>query len=210
MSRRDTKNSKKEQTSSGRDDDHLTTILEEDLPEVSGVNSTSSPQTNAPFGFYLDPGITDQVEQFTPNQEVFLKTLLEASTQHLIQAHTQAVQTQHEEMLLLQRKMQDMQDKIDSGSNRTLTSMETPRAIRPQDAEYQSLLNSAKKIKEQQESRTRFTTHNNVYNSSSSEGNTDMAVTMQAFLANMSSVLKNNNKSRDSVTELPKFQGADT
>ncbi len=61
MSRRDTKNSKKEQTSRGRDDDHLTTINEEDLPEVSGENS---PQTNAPFGFYLDPGITDHVEQF--------------------------------------------------------------------------------------------------------------------------------------------------
>ena len=90
--------------------------------------------------------------------------------------------------------MQDMQDKIDSGSNRTLTSMETPRAIRPQDAEYQSLRDSAKKINEQQESRTRFTPHNTVYSSSSSEGNTDMAVTMQAFLANMSSVLKNNNK----------------
>ena len=37
-----------------------------------------------------------------------------------------------------------------------------------------------------------------------------MAGTMQTFLANMSSVLKNNNKSKDSVTELPKFQGADT
>ena len=162
MSRRE-KNSKKEPASSGRDDDHLTTINEEDLPEVSGENS---PQTNVPFGFYLDPGITAQVEQFTPLQEVFLKTLLEASTKHLIQAHSQAVQSQHEEMLRLQRKMQDMQDKIDSSSNRTLTSMETPRAIRPQDADYQSLLTSAKKIKEQKESRTRINTLNDAYSSS--------------------------------------------
>ncbi len=71
------KNSKKAPASSGLDDDHLTTITEEDLPEVSGE---TSPHTNAPFGFYLDPGMTDQVEQFTPHQEVFLKTLLEAST----------------------------------------------------------------------------------------------------------------------------------
>ena len=144
------------------------------------------------------------------HQEVFLKTLLEASTQHLIRAHAQAVQTQHEEMLRLQRKMQDMQDKIDSGTNRTLTSMETPRAIRPQDAEYQSLRDSAKKINEQQERQPIFPPFNSVYGSSFSESNTEMANTMQAFLANMSSVLKNNNKTRDSVTELPKFQGADT
>jgi hypothetical protein len=104
--------------------------------------------------------------------------------------------------------MHDMQEKIDTGSNRVLTTMETPRAIRPQDVEYQSLLTSAKKIKEEQkESRTRATTYST---QSSSVGNNDMADTMQAFLANMSSVLKNNNKSRDSVTELPKFQGADT
>ena len=140
------KNSKKEPASSGSDDVPLTTINEEDLPEVSGENSPASSHTNAPFGFYLDPGITDQVEQFTPHQEVFLKTLLEASTQHLIRAHAQAVQTQHEEMLRLQRKMQDMQDKIDSGSNRTLTSMETPRAIRPQDAEYQSCVIQQRKL----------------------------------------------------------------
>ena len=106
------KNSKKKPASSGTDDVTLTQI-EEDLPEVSGENSPASSHTNAPFGFYLDPGMTDQVEQFTPHQEVFLKTLLEASTQHLIRAHAQAVQTQHEEMLRLQRKMQDMQDKID-------------------------------------------------------------------------------------------------
>ena len=33
---------------------------------------------------------------------------------------------------------------------------------------------------------------------------------MQTFLANMGSLLKNNNKSRDSITDLPKFQGLDT
>ncbi len=109
MSRKD-KNSKKEQpASSERDDDHLQTI-EEELPEVSG---DQSPHTNAPFGFYLDPGIAAQVEQFTPLQEMFLKTLLEASTKHMLQAHQQAVQTQHEELLRLRRQMHDMQEKID-------------------------------------------------------------------------------------------------
>ena len=125
MSRKD-KNSKKEQpTSSERDDDNLPTI-EEELPEVSG---DQSPHTSVPFGFYLDPSITAQVEQFTPLQEIFLKTLLEASTKHMLQAHQATVQTQHEEMLRLRRQMHDMQEKIDIGSNRVLTSMETPRTI---------------------------------------------------------------------------------
>ncbi len=127
---RNTNNSKKEHTSSDLDDDNLTRIHEEELPEVSGH---SSPHENPPFSFYLDPGIADQVEQFTPLQEIFLKTLLETSTKHLIQAHSQAVQTQQEEMVRLQRRMQDMQEKIGTSSNRMLTSMETPRAIWPQD-----------------------------------------------------------------------------
>jgi hypothetical protein len=38
----------------------------------------------------------------------------------------------------------------------------------------------------------------------------DMSDTMQTFLSNMGSLLKNNNKSRDSITDLPKFQGLDT
>jgi hypothetical protein len=209
MSRRE-KTFKKEQASSDRDDDHLTTINEEELPEVSGEHS---PQTNAPIVWLLSrPWHHSPSRTIHPAPRSFSEDSPRGFdiTQHLIQAHSQAVQSQHEEMLRLQRKMQDMQDKIDLGSNRTLTSMETPRAVRPQDVEYQSLLNSAKKIKEQQESRTRINTLNNAYNSSSSDGTNDMAVTMQAFLANMSSVLKNNNKSRDSVTELPKFQGADT
>jgi hypothetical protein len=86
--------------------------------------------------------------------------------------------------------------------------METPRAIRHQDVEYQSLLNTNKKLKQerqQEEQHRQRNTH--VYGH---EDNNDMAGTMQTFLANMSSVLKNNNKSKDSVTELPKFQGADT
>jgi hypothetical protein len=37
-----------------------------------------------------------------------------------------------------------------------------------------------------------------------------MANTMQTFLSNMEFLLKNNNKSRDSITDLPKFQGLDT
>ncbi len=83
MSRKD-KNSKKEQpTSSERDDDNLPTI-EEEIPEVSGEQS---PHSSVPFGFYLDPNISAQVEEFAPLQEIFLKTLLEASTKHMLQAH---------------------------------------------------------------------------------------------------------------------------
>ncbi len=37
-----------------------------------------------------------------------------------------------------------------------------------------------------------------------------MSDTMQTFLSNMGSLLKNNNKSRDSITDLPEFQGLDT
>jgi hypothetical protein len=36
-----------------------------------------------------------------------------------------------------------------------------------------------------------------------------MAGTMQTFIANMSSLLKNSNKTKDSITELPKFRGTD-
>ncbi len=90
---------------------------------------------------------------------------------------------------------------------RPLTSMETPRAIRPQNVAYQSMLTTAKKLKEEKRQQDDVHTHiGNDYG----YGDNGMAGTMQKFLANMGTLLKNNNKPKDSVTELPKFQGADT
>ena len=101
--------------------------------------------------------------------------------------------------------MRIMQERMNE--TRSLTSMETPRAIRPQDVAYQSMLTTAKKLKEEKRQQDDVHTHiRNDYN----YGDNGMAGTMQTFLANMGTLLKNNNTQTDSVTELPKFQGADT
>ena len=206
--RQATKNSKKDEASSDDSTVHLETINEDDLPEVTGTRNFKTGRGLEPFaslGISFDPDMLANLEEFTPHQESFLTTLLEGTTSRLIHVHQTALQVQQEEIQRLQTHMRDMQDKMNE--TRPLTSMETPRAIRPQDVEYQSLLNTAKKLKQesQQEERHRLQ-NSHVYGND----NNDMAGTMQAFLANMSSVLKNNNKHKDSVTELPKFQGADT
>ena len=73
--------------------------------------------------------------------------------------------------------------------------METPRAIRPQDVEYQTLLNTAQRQKEQQAERADRPPY--AYQNAAShsldesftpyghEPNNDMALTMQTFLNNM-------------------------
>jgi hypothetical protein len=209
---RSTKNSKKDDESSDDSNAHLGTIREVDkeneLPEVTG--SRIPFRTNRgiePFdklGISFDPGLLKNLEDFTPRQETFLTTLFKGTTSRLIDAHQMAVRGQQEEMERLQTNMGAMQDKMTE--SRPLTSMETRRAIRPQDVEYQSLLNTAKKLKEErQQEETHMHRHYEYGND-----NTDMAGTMQTFLANMGTLLKNNNKAKDSVTELPKFQGADT
>ena len=203
-----TKNSKKDEASSDDSTVHLETINEDDLPEVTGTRNFKTGRGLEPFaslGISFDPDMLANLEEFTPHQESFLTTLLEGTTSRLIHVHQTALQVQQEEIQRLQTHMRDMQDKMNE--TRPLTSMETPRAIRPQDVEYQSLLNTAKKLKQESQQEERHGQRNShVYGND----NNDMAGTMQTFLANMSSVLKNNNKSKDSVTELPKFQGADT
>jgi hypothetical protein len=206
---RTTKNSKKDEASSDDFNAHLETINEDELPEVTGTRKFTSKglEPFATLGISFDPDILDNLEEFTPHQESFLTTLLEGTTSRLlIHVHQTALQVQQEEIQRLQTHMRDMQDKLND--TRPLTSMETPRAIRPQDVEYQSMLTTAKKLKQASQQEEQHRQRNfHVYGND----NNDMAGTMQAFLANMSSVLKNNNnKNKDSVTELPKFQGADT
>ena len=89
----------------------------------------------------------NNLEEFTPTQASFFTTLLEGTTARLIQVHQTAVQVQQTEIERLQTHMREMQDKLND--TRPLTSMETPRAIRPQDVEYQSMLNTAKKLKQE-------------------------------------------------------------
>jgi hypothetical protein len=203
-----TKNSKKDEASSDDSNAHREAINKDELPEVTGTRNFKTGIGLEPFamlGISFDPDLLTNLEEFTPRQESFLTTLLEGTTSRLIHVHQTAVQVQHEEIQRLQTHMREMQDKMND--TRPLTSMEAPRTIRPQDVEYQSMITTAKKLKQesQQEEQHRQRTSNYYSND-----NNDIAGTMQTFLANMSSVLKNNNKTEDSVTELPNFQGADT
>ena len=102
-------------------------------------------------------------------------------------------------------ELQQMKDKLENlqatQRNRPTTMMETPRAIRPQDVEYQSLLDTAKRLKEknaEEAERPPYAYQNRHLNSLDDpftplgqEPNIDMALTMKTFLSNMGSVLKN-------------------
>ena len=211
---RTTKNSTKDGESSDDSNAHHLDVIREDdkgdeLPEVTGSRTPFRNNRGIePFqqlGIAFDPGLLENLENFTPRQETFLTTLLEGTTSRLIDAHQIAVKGQQDEIERLQTTMRIMQERMNE--TRSLTSMETPRAIRPQDVAYQSMLTTAKKLKEEKRQQDDVQTHiGNDYG----YGDNGMAGTMQKFLANMGTLLKNNNKPKDSVTELPKFQGADT
>jgi hypothetical protein len=105
MTMRTTKNSKKDEESS--DDSnahHLDPIREEEkddeLPEVTGSRTPFRHNRGIePFeqlGISFAPGLLDNLDDFTPRQEMFLTTLLEGTTSRLIDAHQIAVKGQQE------------------------------------------------------------------------------------------------------------------
>ncbi len=100
--------------------------------------------------------------------------------------------------------MNNMQHKQDNLPIKLTAMMGTPRVPRPQDLEYQNLLDTTKRLKEKKEEREQR--NRNTWSTPWSHPvelpNNDMALTMQTFFANMGSLLKNNNNNRDSDTEL--------
>lgn len=126
---RPTRNSKKDEASSDDSNAHLTTEHEEDLPVVTGTNNFTGKglEPLAALGISFEPDLLANLEDFTPRQETFLKTLLEGTTSRLIRIHQEAGQEHQEEIQRLKAHMRHMQDKMND--TRPLTSMDTPRAI---------------------------------------------------------------------------------
>ncbi len=178
---------------------------EDAIPEVSGDMNTETNQGNEP-----DDEIT--AKSFTSTQEAFLQRLL-------LKVATEMATTHQEAWLRQETELQQMEDKLENlqatQHNKPPTMMKTSRAIRPQDVEYQTLLDTAKRLKEKTvegAERPPYAYQNrqlasldDSFTPYGHEPNNDMALTMQTFLNNMGSVLKNNSKNRDSVTELPRF-----
>ena len=100
------------------------------IPEVIGDMITETTQGTEP-----DDEITAQ--SFTSTQEAFLQRLL-------LKAATEIGKAQQEAWLRQETELQQMKDKLANlhatQQNKPPTMMETPRAIRPQDVEYQTLL----------------------------------------------------------------------
>jgi len=204
---RNAKNSTKQDDSmKSPDASHLLFAIKEDeLPEVYGSSFTTNEMMD-------EPDDASIIASFSKTQESFLERILVRATTEMGQVHATALRQQQQEIHHLRQAMQTMQDKQDTLPTKLPAMMETPRVPRPQDLEYMNLLDTAKRLKEKKEEREQR--HRNTWSTPGSHlnepPNNDMALTMQTFLANMGSLLKNNNKNRDSVTELPRFQGMDT
>ena len=220
-----TKPLKREGASVEEDDRSLNTIQEEEsssLPEVTGSDRIDH-NTREGFSTYIENNTPDDatiIASFDTHQEAFLTRLMQKAGQAMGQEHLLALQRHQEELHDLQTVIQTMQQKQEQTPIKLPTTMETPRTPRLQDLEYQALQDNAKRIQEQQEQQNQrqererqlAQAHGNAYFGTVPFQNhpNDMSDTMQTFLANMGSLLKNNNKSRDSITDLPKFQGLDT
>jgi hypothetical protein len=131
--------------------------------------------------------------------------------------------TAHQEALLRQETelQQMMKDKLANlhatQHNKPPTMMETPRAIRPQDVEYQTLLDTAKRLKEKKAERAdrppyayqhqQSASLDDSFNPYGHEPNNDMVLTMLTFLTNMGIVLKNNSKIETASLSFPDSKG---
>ncbi len=179
----------------------LLAIQEEELPEVVGSSERLD-----------EPDDSAIIASFTKTQEFFLERILVRATTEMAQVQATAFRQQQQEIQHLRHAMNNMQYKQDNLPIKLPAMMETPRVPRPQDLEYQNLLDTTKRLKEKKEEREQR--NRKTWSTPGSHPvetpNNDMALTMQTFLANMGSLLKNNNKNCDSVTELPRFQGMDT
>ena len=210
---------KKEGASVENEDRPLETINEDEhlsLPEVTGDIKERTEQPD-------DDAI---IASFDIHQEAFLDRLMKRAGHAMGQEHLLALQKHQAELHDLQTVIRQMQNKQEQTPIKIPTTMETPRTPRLQDLEYQALQDTAKRIQEQQEQqgkreqqdqrdqreRQLASTHGHTYYGNAPFQNhpNDMSDTMQTFLSHMGSLLKNNNKSRDSITDLPKFQGLDT
>jgi hypothetical protein len=207
---------KKEGASVENDDRILETINEDDtsLPEVTGDIRDKADQPD-------DDAI---IASFNPHQEAFLERLLKKAGYAMGNEHLLALHKHQEELQNLQLVIKTMQNKQEQSPIKLPTMMETPRTPRIHDLEYQALQDNTKRIQEQQEQHGKreqqeqreqnlaYTSNDNAYfgNPPFQNHPNDMSDTMQTFLSNMGSLLKNNNKSRDRITDLPKFQGLDT
>ena len=121
---------------------------EEEIPEVSGDKTTaraSSTQENN------EPDDEAIARSFTSTQETFLQRLLVKAATEMATTHQQAWLRQETELQQMKDKLENLQA---TQHNRPPTMMETPRAIRPQDVEYQSLLDTAKRLKEKKAEET--------------------------------------------------------
>ena len=118
----------------------------DELLEVSGDKKTervSSTQDNAP-----DDEAT--ARSFTSTQEAFLQRLLQKAATEMATTHQLAWLRQETELQQMKDKLENLQA---TQHNRPPTMMETPRAIRSQDIEYQTLLDTTKRLKQRKESR---------------------------------------------------------
>ena len=118
---------------------------EDEIPEVSGERKTahaSSTQDHEPDD---EEKWEATARSFTSTQEEFLQRLLLKAATEMATTHQQAWLRQETELQQMKDKLENLQA---TQHNRPTTMMETPRAIRPQDVEYQSLLDTAKRLKE--------------------------------------------------------------